>query len=160
MPVEVKLPQLGESTFEGTIGRWLKQPGDRIERFEPLVEIITDKVNVEMPAPQGGVLAKILIPEGQTVPVGTPIALMEAGDASAEAAPVIQPPAAIAAPGARAKLPEERVRLSPVVRKLAEEHGLSLDDVARVPGTGAGGRVTKEDVLAYLDRREIGRAHV
>lgn len=157
MPVEVKLPQLGESTFEGTIGRWLKQPGDRIERFEPLVEIITDKVNVEMPAPQGGVLAKILIPEGQTVPVGTPIALMEAGDASAEAAPTIQPPAATGAPGARAKPPEERMRLSPVVRKLAEEHGLSLDDVARVPGTGAGGRVTKEDVLAYLEHRAGAR---
>ncbi len=157
MPVEVKLPQLGESTFEGTIGRWLKQPGDRVERFEPLVEIITDKVNVEMPAPQGGVLAKILIPEGQTVPVGTPIALMEAGDAAAATASAVPPsPGVTAAPGAhapRTKLSEERMRLSPVVRKLAEEHGLSLDDVARVPGTGAGGRVTKEDVLAYLERR-------
>lgn len=157
MPVEVKLPQLGESTFEGTIGRWLKQPGDRVERFEPLVEIITDKVNVEMPAPQGGVLAKILIPEGQTVPVGTPIALMEAGDAAAATASAVPPsPGVTAAPGAhapRTKPSEERMRLSPVVRKLAEEHGLSLDDVARVPGTGAGGRVTKEDVLAYLERR-------
>ncbi len=157
MLVEVKLPQLGESTFEGTIGRWLKQPGDRVERFEPLVEIITDKVNVEMPAPQGGVLAKILIPEGQTVPVGTPIALMEAGDAAAATASAVPPsPGVTAAPGAhapRTKPSEERMRLSPVVRKLAEEHGLSLDDVARVPGTGAGGRVTKEDVLAYLERR-------
>lgn len=157
MPVEVKLPQLGESTFEGTIGRWLKQPGDRVERFEPLVEIITDKVNVEMPAPQGGVLAKILIPEGQTVPVGTPIALIEAGDAAAATASAVPPsPGVTAAPGAhapRTKLSEERMRLSPVVRKLAEEHGLSLDDVARVPGTGAGGRVTKEDVLAFLERR-------
>ncbi len=160
MPVEVTLPQLGESTFEGTIGRWLKQPGDRVERFEPLVEIITDKVNVEMPAPQGGVLAKILIAEGQTVPVGTPIALMEAGDAAAQTAPAVPPPGVAAAPGARverAKPPAERMRLSPVVRKLAEEHGLSLDDVARVPGTGAGGRVTKEDVLAHLERRAGGR---
>jgi pyruvate/2-oxoglutarate dehydrogenase complex dihydrolipoamide acyltransferase (E2) component len=64
MAVEVKLPQLGESTYEGTIGRWLKQPGDRVERFEPLVEIITDKVNVEMPSPYGGVLKEILVPEG------------------------------------------------------------------------------------------------
>src|SRR3989442_14547403 len=88
MPVEVTLPQLGESTYEGTIGKWLKRPGDRVERFEPLVEIITDKVNVEMPAPYGGVLAKILIPEGQTVPVGTPIAVMETSDAA------IQSPAA------------------------------------------------------------------
>src|SRR3990170_8188715 len=77
MPVEVKLPQLGESTFEGTIGKWLKQPGDRVERFEPLVEIITDKVNVEMPAPFEGILKEILVPEGETKSVGTPIALME-----------------------------------------------------------------------------------
>ncbi len=161
MPVEVKLPQLGESTFEGTIGRWLKQPGDRVERFEPLVEIITDKVNVEMPSPQGGVLAKILVAEGQTVPVGTPIALMEAADAAAETGPAVPPsPGVTAAPGARAeraKPPEERVRLSPVVRKLAEEHGLSLEDVARVPGTGAGGRVTKDNVLAFLERRAEAR---
>src|SRR3972149_8519118 len=77
MPVEVKLPQLGESTFEGTIGKWLKQPGDRVERFEPLVEIITDKVNVEMPAPFGGVLKEVLGPEGETKNVGTPNAIME-----------------------------------------------------------------------------------
>ena len=77
MAVEVKLPQLGESTFEGTIGRWLKQPGDRVERFEPLVEIITDKVNVEMPSPFAGVLKEILVPEGETKNVGTPIAVME-----------------------------------------------------------------------------------
>src|SRR3970040_1550498 len=88
MPVEVKLPQLGESTFEGTIGKWLKQPGDRVERFEPLVEIITDKVNVEMPAPFGGTLSKILIAEGTTVATGTPIAVMETADAAqAGAAP-------------------------------------------------------------------------
>ena len=76
MAVEVKLPQLGESTYEGTIGRWLKQPGDRVERFEPLVEIITDKVNVEMPSPFAGVLKEILVPEGEKKNVGTPIAVM------------------------------------------------------------------------------------
>src|SRR5216117_3412254 len=130
MPVDVTLPQLGESTYEGTIGKWLKHPGDRIERFEPLVEIITDKVNVEMPAPYGGVLSAILIPEGQTVPVGTPIAVMETPEMAAE-----------------------RPRLSPVVRKLADEHGLPLEEVARLPGTGAGGRVTKEDVLKYVETR-------
>src|SRR5256712_3760963 len=91
MPVEVKLPQLGESTFEGTIGKWLKRPGDRVERFEPLVEIITDKGNVEMPAPYGGVLARILIPEGQTVPVGTPIAVIETSDAAIQS-PAATPP--------------------------------------------------------------------
>src|SRR3989337_171261 len=108
MPVEVKLPQLGESTFEGTIGRWLKQPGDRVERFEPLVEIITDKVNVEMPAPFEGILKEILVPEGETKSVGTPIALMEveAGVGEAVAAterhsapPTSPTPAAAAAPG-------------------------------------------------------------
>src|SRR5713226_4341866 len=124
MPREVTLPQLGESTFEGTVGKWLKQPGDRVERFEPLVEIITDKANVEMPAPYGGVLAKILIPEGQTVPVGTPIAIMETSDAAPTPAVGPPTPAAAAAVGAREDRtpPEpaagERLRLSPVVRKL------------------------------------------
>jgi 2-oxoisovalerate dehydrogenase E2 component (dihydrolipoyl transacylase) len=154
MPVEVKLPQLGESTYEGTIGKWLKQPGDRVERFEPLVEIITDKVNVEMPSPHGGVLTKVLIPEGQTVAVGTPIAVMETTEAVADAGPVRSAaPAAVGGPGPRAAVAAEHVRLSPVVRNLAAERGVSEEEVARIPGTGAGGRVTKEDFLAYLQRR-------
>ncbi|MDQ7842453.1 MAG: dihydrolipoamide acetyltransferase family protein [Armatimonadota bacterium] len=157
MPTEVKMPQLGESTYEGTIGKWLKAPGQRVERFEPLVEIITDKVNVEMPAPFGGTLTQILVPEGTTVATGTPIALMETSEAATggETPPLSAaslPPAAgrrdtaVAADG-------ERVRLSPVVRRLAAEHGLSLQEVAALPGSGAGGRVTKEDVLRYLGRR-------
>jgi len=157
MPVEVKLPQLGESTFEGTIGKWLKRPGDRVERFEPLVEIITDKVNVEMPAPYGGVLAKILIPEGQTVPVGTPIAVMETPDAAIQSPAAAQPTPTATGVGTREDRTQladtERVRLSPVVRKLAEEHGLPLEEVARLRGSGAGGRVTKEDVLKYVETR-------
>ncbi|HEV8339714.1 MAG TPA: dihydrolipoamide acetyltransferase family protein [bacterium] len=196
MPVEVKLPQLGESTYEGTIGKWLKQPGDRVERFEPLVEIITDKVNVEMPSPFGGVLKEILVPEGETKSVGTPIAMMEvegaegaaaaAGPAAPEAAKAAAPaPAPEAtkaekvptpAPGpapakgsaeaptpapARAGTPDgkkpaepgERVRLSPLVRRLAEEHHVSLEEVERLEGSGAGGRVTKEDLLKYLESR-------
>lgn len=156
MPVDVTLPQLGESTYEGTIGKWLKQPGDRVERFEPLVEIITDKVNVEMPAPYGGMLAKILIPEGQTVPVGTPIAVMETSDAAVARPETASSPPAGAGGDVRADLPPaqaERLRLSPVVRKLAAEHGLPLDDVARLQGSGAGGRVTKEDVLKFLETR-------
>ena len=160
MPVEVKLPQLGESTYEGTIGKWLKHPGDRLERFEQLVEIITDKVNVEMPSPYGGVLTKVLIPEGQTVPVGTPIALMETTDAPAEAGPVGPPaPASVGGAVPRAPVTAEGVRLSPVVRNLAAERGVSADEVAQIPGTGAGGRITKEDLLAYLQRRD-GAAHV
>lgn len=151
MGVEVKLPQLGESTFEGTIGRWLKKPGDRVERFEPLVEINTDKVNVEMPSPVGGVLTKILVPEEQTVPTGTPIALMETTDAAAAAEAGREPVK---------EAVEERPRLSPLVRKLAEEHGLALEDVARLPGSGAGGRVTKADVLTYLESRRTAQAAV
>src|SRR5207244_2173501 len=156
MPVDVTLPQLGESTYEGTIGKWLKHPGDRIERFEPLVEIITDKVNVEMPAPYGGVLSAILIPEGQTVPVGTPIAVMETPEMAAERPGAGMPSTGtgVDIPQDRSRSPEaERLRLSPVVRKLADEHGLPLEEVARLPGTGAGGRVTKEDVLKYVETR-------
>jgi len=156
MPVDVTLPQLGESTYEGTIGKWLKHPGDRIERFEPLVEIITDKVNVEMPAPYGGVLSAILIPEGQTVPVGTPIAVMETPEMAAErpAAGMPSTGTGVDIPQDRSRSPEaERLRLSPVVRKLADEHGLPLEEVARLPGSGAGGRVTKEDVLKYVETR-------
>src|SRR3989337_965200 len=99
MPVEGTLPQLGESTFEGTIGKWLKQPGDRVERFEPLVEIITDKVNVEMPAPFGGILKEILVPEGETKNVGTPIAIMEVEEgAGVGVAPAAERHSAVATP--------------------------------------------------------------
>jgi 2-oxoglutarate dehydrogenase complex dihydrolipoamide succinyltransferase (E2) component len=179
MPVEVKLPQLGESTYEGTIGKWLKQPGDRVERFEPLVEIITDKVNVEMPAPFGGVLKEILVPEGETKNVGTPIAVMEVEEgAGVEAAPAAErhsavatstpaapaPAAApVAAPAAPAKAPvaparEAGARLSPLVRKLAEEHQIPLAEVEQLRGSGSGGRVTKEDLLKYVEERKAGRA--
>jgi len=197
MPVEVKMPQLGESTYEGTIGKWLKQPGEQVERFEPLVEIITDKVNVEMPAPFGGTLTGILVAEGTTVNVGTVIAMIEtaAGAAAPERtaeqasppgapAPGTQPAGTRASgtpptggqiagtpvagpqqPGAAtqtstggptrpADADGERGRLSPVVRRLAEEHGLALDEVAGLQGSGAGGRVTKDDVLKYLEQRQ------
>ncbi|HEY6103859.1 MAG TPA: dihydrolipoamide acetyltransferase family protein [bacterium] len=196
MPVEVKMPQLGESTYEGTIGKWLKQPGEQVERFEPLVEIITDKVNVEMPAPFGGTLTEILVAEGTTVNVGTTIATMETtagATASAQTSEQAsspgargpgtepagtrpsgtQPPAArtagepptetqpagratqtSAAGPARSAEDGERARLSPVVRRLAEEHGLTHDEVARLHGSGAGGRVTKDDVLEYLEQRQ------
>ncbi|MGH2349668.1 MAG: dihydrolipoamide acetyltransferase family protein [bacterium] len=175
MPVDVKLPQLGESTYEGTIGKWLKKPGEKVERFEPLVEIITDKVNVEMPAPYGGTLTEILVDEGATISVGTPIARMETADGAEAAAGAERDrgaaetgSAAKTAPTAPAEGPEggrgpapagapakgDGPRLSPVVRKLAEEHGVALDEIATLRGTGAGGRVTKEDVLKYLEGRK------
>lgn len=144
-PIEVKLPQLGESVYEGTIGRWLKRPGDVVEKYEPLVEVITDKVNVEMPSPWKGRLVQILVQEGRTVPAGTPIALMEVEEAAQEAPAQEAPPAT--------PREEARPRLSPLVRRLAEEHGISEEELSRIPGTGAGGRVTKEDLLRYIEAR-------
>ncbi len=168
MAVEVKLPQLGESTYEGTIGKWLKKPGERVEKYESLVEIITDKVNVEMPSPFEGLLTKILVSEGETVPTGTPIALMEPGD-GVVTGEITSPASTAVAPATReppvstgrrpAQAAEERTRLSPVVRKLAHEHGIPLETLERLHGTGTGGRVTKEDVLTYLEaRREAAPA--
>ncbi len=179
MPVEIKLPQLGESIHEGTIARWLKQPGDRIEKYEPLVEITTDKVNVEMPSPFAGVLTALLAPEGETRPVGSPIAVIETEAAGAvtappahvepgpagsdesrgavpAVAPVATPAAAAPAPAAGAPAaarPSGGPRLSPLVRRLAEEHQIPAAVLETLPGSGAGGRVTKEDVLQYAARR-------
>ncbi|MDR7544200.1 MAG: dihydrolipoamide acetyltransferase family protein [Armatimonadota bacterium] len=157
MPVEIRLPQLGESIHEGTVARWLKRPGDRVEKYEPLAEITTDKVNVEMPSPLAGVLVELLVPEGETRPVGAPIALIETG-ASPETAGIGEAPAAqgtvpVVAPAVR---PPARVRLSPLVRKLAEEHGLPESVLETLTGSGAGGRITKDDVLRYL--ASAGRA--
>jgi len=162
MATEVKMPQLGESVHEGTIGKWLKQPGDRVARYEPLVEVITDKVNVEMPSPLAGVLGKILVPEGQTVVAGTPIAIMEESGGAAASATATAEPAPTAAAGATAhdgRAPGAEAarsgaaRLSPLVRRLAEEHRLRLDELQSLQGSGAGGRVTKDDVLRYLQTR-------
>ena len=165
MPVEVKLPQLGESIHEGTIARWLKKPGDKVEKYEPLVEITTDKVNVEMPSPFAGVLTALLAAEGDTKPVGSPIALIEVAAASAS------PPTHVAARGPagsnESPLPERAspaaraaggARLSPLVQRLAGEHQIPLAVLETLPGTGSGGRVTKEDVLAYVGRRASGAA--
>ncbi|MDR7565777.1 MAG: dihydrolipoamide acetyltransferase family protein [Armatimonadota bacterium] len=143
MATDVRLPQLGESTYEATIGRWLKSPGDRVERFEPLVELITDKVNVEMPSPVAGRLVEIVAQEGQTLPVGSVIARVEEG-APAQAQP--EAPARGEAPAAG--------RLSPLVSRLVQEHGITPDELAQIRGTGTGGRITKQDVLSYVERRK------
>lgn len=145
----VTMPQLGESVVEGTIGAWLKAVGDRVEKYEPLVEVITDKVNTEIPSPVSGVVKEILVEAGATVKVGTPIAVLsaeeQAGGGEPSAAPAAaahrpQPAPAPVTPG----LP--RGVYSPLVRRLAAEYGI---DLRQVKGTGAGGRVTKRDVLAY-----------
>ena len=155
MPIDVLMPQLGESIAEGTIVRWLKQLGDPVDRDEPLFEISTDKVDAEIPSPAAGVLSQIRADSGATVPVNSVVAVI---DGAVEAAVPAQvetvspgpvptdnrqrhaPPAVVSpAPGAR--------RLSPVVRRLAAEHGV---DPAVVAGSGEGGRVTKTDILAHV----------
>ncbi|HLW59088.1 MAG TPA: dihydrolipoamide acetyltransferase family protein [bacterium] len=163
MPTEIKMPQLGESVHEGTIGRWLKQPGEAVAKYEPLVEVITDKVNVEMPSPSAGLLRAILVAEGETVVVGTAIAVIdEQGGAAVQGAAVpatasVPPAAARSADDGERRAPArprpEGVKLTPLVRRLAEEHRLSAQELAGLSGTGEGGRITKDDVLRYLDAR-------
>jgi pyruvate dehydrogenase E2 component (dihydrolipoamide acetyltransferase) len=205
MAVEVVMPQMGESIFEGTITKWLKKAGDKIERDEPLFEISTDKVDAEIPSPSAGVLKEIKIAEGQTVPVQTVVAVIDAGGAAAATStPATAPaPAKAEAPKAAAPPPDdekaapgpvptksdpqggaqravaeapaqsraaetpkavssqpvakstasdagsrEKVRSSPLVRRLAKEHEV---DLTQVPGTGAGGRVSKKDILGAIE---------
>ncbi len=179
MPVDVVMPQMGESIFEGTITKWLKKPGDKVERDEPLFEISTDKVDAEIPSPSAGVLKEIKVPEGQTVPIQTIVAVIDgAGSAAASApapapaAPAAKPspeapapvpvaakpaapapapvpataPAASAAPAAPAAS-TERIHSSPLVRRMAKEHGI---DLSALEGSGAGGRITKQDMEAAI----------
>jgi pyruvate dehydrogenase E2 component (dihydrolipoyllysine-residue acetyltransferase) len=172
MPVDVIMPQMGESIFEGTITKWLKKPGDKVERDEPLFEISTDKVDAEIPAPASGVLREIKVPEGETVPIQTVVGVIDgdgsaagvaaAAPAKAEAAPAPAKPApapAAPAPAPAAAAPPppapaapagERVRTSPLVRRMAREQGI---DLTQVKGTGAGGRVSKKDIEAALAAR-------
>ncbi|HEY8426485.1 MAG TPA: dihydrolipoamide acetyltransferase family protein [Limnochordales bacterium] len=156
MAIDVVMPQLGESVTEGQIVRWLKRPGQVVARFEPLVEVLTDKVTVEVPSPAEGRLLSIEVPEGETVPVGTVIARLEVAGAAAPAVP--EPGSAGAEHGAGAGPAGAETggtetgdgaepRYSPAVRRLAREHGV---DLSQVKGTGQGGRVTREDVLAYV----------
>jgi 2-oxoisovalerate dehydrogenase E2 component (dihydrolipoyl transacylase) len=179
MPLEtattITMPQLGESVTEGTIGNWLKQIGDRVEKYDPLVEVETDKVSSEIPSPIAGVLVEILVEPETTVPVGTVLCRIdESGSAngvvspeprSAATAPQVVSPSqngdhsanvsngtAISLSRRKGEIPDEmellRARSSPVVRRIAEEHQIEL---AAIDGTGIGGRVTKRDILAHLE---------
>src|SRR5919199_3451668 len=171
MATPITMPQLGESVTEGVISRWLKAEGDHVEREESLVEIVTDKVNAEMPSPVAGTLVKIIAPEGATIPVGGELA--EIGVAAAVPAGVVASaggtgatapaqrdsgaaaraePVAVGADagGAREETVPQR-RYSPVVRRLAQEHHL---DLSQIRGTGLGGRVTKDDVLQFIAQRQ------
>ncbi len=206
---KVTMPQLGESVAEGTIGRWLKQPGDSVAKYEPLVEVITDKVNAEVPSPFAGVLKEILAQEGDTVPNNAEIAIIETedealsggteapaapapanGPAGSDERPVSEPVAASAAVAAEAPVAaptadaapapapapaapspapalqaaaiaaptltadaDPNARMTPAVRRLLREHGLEASQVA---GTGGGGRITREDVIAVVEAQRTG----
>jgi len=164
MPTDIIMPQMGESIVEGTITKWLKKPGDKVQRDEPLFEISTDKVDAEIPAPASGVLQEIKVTEGATVGVNTVVGTI-AVDGEAVAKPVAAPakPAAAAAPAPpkeekkptptpapapAAQEEDEEARSSPLVRKIAREHGVSLSQVS---GTGLGGRITKQDIMQFIE---------
>jgi pyruvate dehydrogenase E2 component (dihydrolipoamide acetyltransferase) len=177
MPTDIIMPQMGESIVEGTITKWLKKPGDKVQRDEPLFEISTDKVDAEIPAPASGVLQEIKVTEGTTVGVNTVVGTIAVdGEAAAAAAkpfapasektaktedaktdetktpagkkPAPAPQPATPPPAAHKDETEEEARSSPLVRKIAREHGVSLSQVS---GTGLGGRISKQDILSFIE---------
>ncbi|MDQ0058270.1 2-oxoisovalerate dehydrogenase E2 component (dihydrolipoyl transacylase) [Paenibacillus harenae] len=168
--IEIVVPQLAESLVSATIDKWLKQPGDWVDIYEPICEILTDKVNAELPSTVSGTLMKILVGNGETVPVGTPIAIMEvegeAADtgtvasggtanttsATAHVGAALSTSAGTAISDADAPM---RGRFSPAVQQLATEHNLRLSEV---PGTGLGGRITRKDVLAFVASGAAGKS--
>ena len=177
MAVDIVMPQMGESIFEGTITKWLKKPGDKVERDEPLFEISTDKVDAEIPSPSAGVLKEIKVGEGKTVPIQTVVGVIDAAGGAAQAAapapapamaaepakatpsapapqaskpaatPPPPPPAAKPAAAAAPTREGARIHSSPLVRRMAKEHGI---DLSTVQGTGAGGRISKQDIEAHI----------
>jgi pyruvate dehydrogenase E2 component (dihydrolipoamide acetyltransferase) len=187
MPTSVVMPQMGESLSEGTITKWLKKPGDKVERDEPLFEITTDKVDTEVPAPAAGILERILVNEGVTVAVGTTVA--EIGDGGkAEAPAPAASTAATAGTGAAAgghfrsshepttfqrkgapapaapppgpagtTAGENRNQLSPAVMSLAAQSGIDLQELVNIPGSGRGGRISRRDLERYLRERPSRR---
>lgn len=171
--IDILLPKMGESVAEATIIKWLKKEGDRVEADEPLVEIATDKVDSEVPAPQDGILLKIMVQEGDVVQVGQMIAQLGAEGDTASAAPAAPKAQAVehSAPRAQATAtpssrssegsPVERSGpsgkfYSPLVRNIAESEGVSMEELEALEGSGQGGRVTKKDLLDYLPKREEG----
>jgi len=161
---KVIMPQMGESIFEGTLTKWLKNPGDTVKRDEPLFEISTDKIDSEIPSPASGTLQKVLVQEGQTVEINTVVAIIGDERAPAETSAAAAPPPKAAAPKATQTMPPAAVpadeeddgsapgHVSPIVRRLAREHGVDLTELAG-KGTGINGRITKNDILAYVEQR-------
>jgi len=165
---EVLMPQMGESITEGTITKWLKKVGDTVQRDEPIFEISTDKVDAEIPSPVAGTLSEIKVAEGSTVTVNTVVAIIggaasqAAAPAAAAPAPTAAAPAATsAAPAATSAAPAasategDKVRSSPLVRKIAKENNV---DLSQVPGTGASGRITKTDIVGHLEQPQKAAA--
>ena len=187
MQITIDMPQVGESVVEGIIARWLKAPGDRLKKYEPLVEVVTDKVTMDVPSPVSGVLVRVLVNEGDTVPMGAPIAEVETEEASqSHPATTRRGPASAVQERVPEKLsttgylvkdarpvgptgggveepvleehistpikesPRELARYSPAVRRLAREHNV---DLSQVTGTGAGGRISRNDVLKHVEAR-------
>ena len=178
MPTDIVMPQMGESIFEGTITKWLKKPGDKVQRDEPLFEISTDKVDAEIPAPASGVLQDIKVAEGATVQVNTVVGTISADGESAAAKPAAapsppqrknrlllnrprhpsechSPPPAQPVQAQASHEEEDHARSSPLVRKIARENNINL---AQVPGTGLGGRITKQDITAFLEKSSAAAA--
>jgi pyruvate dehydrogenase E2 component (dihydrolipoamide acetyltransferase) len=152
------MPQMGESIFEGTLTKWLKQPGDSVKRDEPIFEISTDKIDTEIPSPAAGILQKILVQEGQTVEINTVVGII--GDTAGSAEPAAPAKQTTAAPKVEpvqrvekaAEESDEHGHISPLVRRLAKEHKIDLAVLAG-KGTGINGRITKSDILSYIEQR-------
>jgi 2-oxoglutarate dehydrogenase complex dihydrolipoamide succinyltransferase (E2) component len=188
MAISIVVPQLGESVAEGTVARWLKAVGDKVRKEEPIVEIQTDKINVEIPSPADGTLSGISVPEGTTVLVGTEIGQIS-GTGEAAATPAAAPAAAKAAAGTASVAPATAVasppmpaaaapaaphgngsaqagesaegrNLSPAVRKIMREQGLTMGELSAIAGSGVAGRITRDDLLDYLKRRGAAPAPV
>lgn len=165
MSTNVVMPQLGESVVEGTVSRWLKQVGDSVQQYEPILEVTTDKVNTEIPSPAAGVLLQIVVPEGTTVKAGTVIALIgEANKVTAAPAPSPAPAAATApsteparhassAPPSSKTNGAARNRLTPVVARMISEYNISAAELETIQGTGENGRISKKDIERWVAQR-------
>ncbi|MEO1289421.1 MAG: biotin/lipoyl-containing protein [Chloroflexota bacterium] len=165
MPEKITMPQLGESVVDGTVGEWLKQVGDTIEEFEPIVRVSTDKVDTEIPAPADGILLEIYVQEGETVDAGVPLGLIgQAGESSDPISNNSHTPNGVHTPQAEPVLAQSQStrsgeytgHVTPVVARMAREHNLDLN---QIDGTGREGRIRKKDVLAYLESNNSNGTH-
>ncbi len=162
MKIAVTMPQMGESIIEGTVIQWRKQVGELVQRDEILLEISTDKVDTEIPSPATGLLAEIIVPDGETAQIGATLAYLETEEIGTEPVAKLsggevkvaraESPVNISSPQPKIDEKIRRPFLSPLVRRLAQEHQLSLAQLQQIPGSGLNGRITRDDVLAYLQR--------